>query len=89
MIHAEELADAILKAAGTGLRHYSMQKIRDEIIEAANQGLRAARDDALEEAAKVAASQHESWTDGCGVECDYTACQNVADAIRALKGKQP
>jgi hypothetical protein len=38
---AEELASAILKAAGTDLKHYTMQKSRDEIIGAAVKGLEA------------------------------------------------
>jgi hypothetical protein len=36
---AEELASAILKAAGSDLKHYTMQKSRDEIIGAAVKGL--------------------------------------------------
>lgn len=40
---AEQLADSILKAAGSGLRHYTMQKTRDEIIGAAVTGLEAER----------------------------------------------
>lgn len=38
---ATELASAILKAAGTDLQHYTMQKSRDEIIGAAVKGLEA------------------------------------------------
>jgi hypothetical protein len=38
---AEELASAILKATGTDLKHYTMQKSRDEIIGAAVKGLEA------------------------------------------------
>lgn len=41
---AEELADAVLKAAGSGLRHYTVQKTRDEIIGAAVKGLKAERE---------------------------------------------
>ena len=33
------LADAILKAAGTGLQHYSMAKTRNAILSAAQRGL--------------------------------------------------
>ena len=29
---AEQLADDILRAAGSGLRHYSLQKTRDDIL---------------------------------------------------------
>jgi hypothetical protein len=38
---AEELASAILKSAGSDLKHYTTQKSRDEIIGAAVKGLEA------------------------------------------------
>lgn len=37
------LADTILKAAGSGLQHYSMAKTRNAILTAAQQGLNAAK----------------------------------------------
>ena len=40
---AEALADAILKAAGSGLRHYSMAKTREAILTAAQEWLEAGR----------------------------------------------
>ncbi|AWM37046.1 hypothetical protein GobsT_50480 [Gemmata obscuriglobus] len=40
---AEALADAILRAAGSGLHFYSMAKTRDAILIAAQQGLDAGR----------------------------------------------
>jgi hypothetical protein len=45
---AELLADSILRAAGSGLRHYSMPKTRDAILLAAQQGLDTARAGLLE-----------------------------------------
>lgn len=45
---AEALADAILKAAGSGLRHYSMAKIRVDILAAAQKGIDDARAEVLE-----------------------------------------
>lgn len=45
---AEALADAILRAAGSGLRHYSMPKTREAILSAAQDGLNAARTGLLE-----------------------------------------
>jgi len=38
---AEALADAVLKASGSGLRHYTAPSTREAIIEAARQGLAA------------------------------------------------
>lgn len=57
---AEELADSILKAAGSGLRHYTVQKTRDEIIGAAVKGLQAER----EKNAKIADEQAADWLQG-------------------------
>ena len=42
MSGAERCADAILKAAGTGLRHYTMPSTRASIILAAEQSIAAA-----------------------------------------------
>ena len=40
----EALADAILRAAGSGLRFYSMQSTRDRIIRATEEAVQAGRD---------------------------------------------
>lgn len=40
---AEQLADAVLKAAGSGLRHYSLLKTRQNILAAAQHGIDKAR----------------------------------------------
>lgn len=44
---AESLADAVLKAAGSGLRHYRMAKTREAIVAAAQNGIDAARGDLM------------------------------------------
>ncbi|MBP3955456.1 hypothetical protein J8F10_09195 [Gemmata sp. G18] len=45
---AKALADAVLTAAGSGLRHYSTAKMREAILVAAQQGIDAGRADLLE-----------------------------------------
>jgi len=45
---AEALADAVLTAAGSGLRHYSMAKTRAAIIAAAQKGINDSQADLLE-----------------------------------------
>ncbi len=44
---AEALADAILRAAGSGLRHHTMPKTREAILSTAQEGLERARVDLL------------------------------------------
>ena len=55
---AEALADAILKAAGSGLHHYSMEKTRQAIFAAAEEGIDSARAELLE------ALDHLCWMIG-------------------------
>lgn len=43
------------------------------------------RDRALEEAEMVARYRYKGWTEASGVSCDVTACEDIANAIRALK----
>lgn len=50
---AETLADAILKAAGSGLRHYGMAGTRERIFAAAQQGISDARAELREAALKA------------------------------------
>jgi FtsZ-binding cell division protein ZapB len=48
-----------------------------------------ARDDALEEAAQTASARHLAWQEqagACLVDDDISACSDIADAIRALRG---
>lgn len=61
---------------------------------AGKSALKATRNAALEEAARVAERRYEAWQAGDGyadadglhaVSCDVTACENIASAIRALK----
>jgi hypothetical protein len=46
-----------------------------------------ARQEAFEVAAALAEDRHTYWnrTEGHGVSCDVTACEDIARAIRALK----
>lgn len=60
----------------------------DDRAEAAEAAARTARDDALEEAATLAETRWHEWNE-CWppvVECDASACEEIATAIRALKG---
>lgn len=43
---------------------------------------------AIRAAARIAESRHKHWNSakGHGVSCDVTACEEIATAIRALKG---
>ncbi len=43
----EALADAILRAAGSGLRHYTMPGTRAAILRATEAAVQAGRDDAI------------------------------------------
>jgi hypothetical protein len=45
---AEALADAVLRAAGSGLHYYSMAKTREAILSASQRGLILAKADLLE-----------------------------------------
>lgn len=47
---AAALADAVLKAAGSGLKHYTMEKIRDGIVSAAQKGIDESRAELLQAA---------------------------------------
>lgn len=60
---AEALADAILKASGSALKHYSMQKTRDEIFAAAQAGIDTAQTELLE-ALEVAEKEIRAWREG-------------------------
>jgi len=43
----------------------------------------------IEEAAKVAQHRHLAWDGGnIDVNCDFTACADIAAAIRAMKGEK-
>jgi len=76
MTNAEQLADNILKAAGSGLKNYTMQKTRQEIIDAAKKGIEA--NDALVEALKAV---HEA-----GRMSENSRAQYMAEiALNALK----
>jgi hypothetical protein len=71
---AEALADAILKAAGSGLRHYSLPKTREAIFAAAQQGIDAARAELLLVAAEAAEEfcttrGYEDMEAGCCKSC--------------------
>jgi hypothetical protein len=72
---AQDLADAILKAAGSGLRHYTMAKTREAILAAAQRGIDEARSELLE--ALIAAVEDEP--DACFVP-------NARKAIAKAKG---
>jgi hypothetical protein len=51
--------------------------------------LREEREKAVREAAKVAEDRHQQWSDDSGVECDVTACKDIAVAIRAMIQEAP
>jgi hypothetical protein len=54
-----------------------------------DQGYQHGWDAAVRLAAQIAEARHGHWnsTPGHGVSCDATACEDIADAIRVLKGK--
>jgi hypothetical protein len=56
-------------------------------LEAGESAWEAGRKSGLYEAAALAESRHEQWTTDSGVSCDVTACEDIAEAIRALKDK--
>lgn len=68
---AMELVNAILKASGSALRHYSMHKTRSDMFAAAQFHLDKARLAALDEACSIA---HDKFGD-----------HDIYEAIRALK----
>lgn len=49
--------------------------------------LDAAVSQTREECARIAENRWREWTETSGVECDVTACVNIAAAIR--KGDKP
>lgn len=69
---ATEHAEAILKAAGSSLRHYTMPATRTAILAAVEAAMRDARVDAIDEAVAIA----ERWRD-----------ENMASAARARKSR--
>lgn len=48
MVNLEALADAILRAAGSGLRHYSLPGTRSAILRATEAAVEAGREDVLD-----------------------------------------
>lgn len=72
----EELAEAVLKAAGSSLRHYTLHKTREEILRAARNGILEEREAcaALAEGLKINIYNHER----CAVDGHW-----IADAIRS------
>jgi hypothetical protein len=58
IIRAEKLADTILRAAGSSLANYTMQKSRDEIIGAAAKPLAM-----IDELAKALDAMQRLWND--------------------------
>lgn len=58
----------------------------DSLVAALRAAEAEGRRKALEEAARVAETRHELWRDGHFVECDVTACEDIATAIRTLAG---
>lgn len=72
-------ADAVLRAAGSGLRHYSLESIKNGIIEKQARALLAAEKRGMERATKI-------------VEADYgpgsaAASSRIAAAIRRGGGQ--
>jgi hypothetical protein len=65
---AEALADAILRAAGSGLRYHIMHKSREAIFTAAQQGIDAARAELLVAAKGAIAALNQSATFPADVE---------------------
>jgi hypothetical protein len=59
------------------------------IMDDYDQGFRDGWNAAIRRAAQTAETSHERWhgTEGHGVSCDVTACEEIATAIRALKDK--
>lgn len=80
---AEALADAILRAAGSGLRHYSMAKTRETILTAAQEGLDACRAPLLADMRFV-----REWFTENGLEVDYHGiCDYLDEAIAEGSGR--
>jgi hypothetical protein len=44
----------------------------------------AGKAEGLRDAAVIAQGRWQTWTSGCEVSCDVTACENIATAILAL-----
>lgn len=80
---AEILADAILKASGSALRHHAMAKSREDIFAAAQAGINAARADLLEALEFYAKHCPQNSLDGPeGIPTAFKA----RDAIAKAKG---
>jgi hypothetical protein len=76
---AEKLADAILKASGSGLRHYTMPLTRDAIVEAATPIVQQ-RDELLAAAKRLVALDDDPHP-GLFTWCEFRS--KAGDDLRA------
>lgn len=85
---AEALADAVLKAAGSGLRHYSMAKTREAIIAAAQKGIDESRAELLETLTNLAEQADEDCPSSCRTRHFCDALEDAHNAIAKATGKE-
>ena len=84
LIRREDVLKAIYDAltySNSGQSEFVQQRIR------ALPAVQPDREAALREAADLARDRHKGWTNFSEVECDFTACRDIADAILALIDK--
>lgn len=87
---AMELVDAILKASGSALHHYSMHQTRSNMFAAAQAHLGKARNAALEEAKAACKAAlrvdvpDDEYSSGMenGAELQVEACIDAIDALK-------
>jgi hypothetical protein len=79
----EVLVAASLKLATADLADSEMSlhllRVTDQVADAHAAG----KAEGLREAAVIAQGRWQTWTSGCEVSCDVTACENIATAILA------
>lgn len=81
---AEALADAILKASGSALKHYSMQKTRAEIFSAAQAGIDTAQTELLD-ALEIALDR--IIANNCDTDDEYQFTSKIREAIAKARGR--
>jgi hypothetical protein len=80
---AEALADAVLKASGSALKHYSMQHTRQAIFNAAQAGIDKARAELLAEAEWA----YDVLLNQCGLAPDCEGMEALKSAIAKARGQ--
>lgn len=82
----EELAEAVLKAAGSGLRYYTLPSVRAAIFTATQQGIRQAVEEEREACAKIceqAADILETESQTEEMKARISAARAIAKRIRS------